>query len=79
MQETLGVTGDWGGPAGPRMREFRYIGCLVVVVSDARWRNSQPNNEKLAELNCHLAVKNLAAQPGCEPKNLAEKTKIWRN
>ena len=36
--------------------------------SDARWRNSPPNNSKLAEFSHHLAVTNLAV-----------KTQIWRN
>ena len=50
-----------------------------VKISDARWRNSPPNNSKLADFSHHLAVTNVAAPPSGKEKKLAVKAKIWRN
>ena len=55
------------------------VSCHLPLPAMPDDRNSPPNNEKLAELSYHLAVKNLAAPPSGRERNLAVKTKIWRN
>ena len=47
--------------------DFLSIICLhdlgSIASSDARWRNSPPNNSKMAEFSHNLAVKNVAVPP----------------